>query len=394
MIFKLNNPVKNFQWGSKSLFMEMFGVANPSMQPQAELWMGAHPNGSSSVLIEGREVTLFNEVQKSPEVWLGKYSELFGQEFPFLVKLLAVSQPLSVQVHPSKGAAEIGFSKEIHKGIAINAPERNYKDPNHKPELVYAVTPYLAMNGFRNLEAINNLFSIIELPSIVRFVHAFTISPNKKTLENLFTAILQLDFEEKEQAIKELLSFNIPFGACHELIIAIELITDLAELYPNDIGLFSPLFLNIIELQPGEAMFLYAETPHAYLRGVAVEVMANSDNVLRAGLTPKHIDIPELIANTRFDSINKFDLRMQPIKKDARDIYPVPVGDFKFDVVRSGLLNVVVSSPEILLCIEGRAEIEWDSCTLVLESGDSVVVAAITSDYKILCKGVIIRAYC
>ncbi|EGR2422862.1 mannose-6-phosphate isomer [Vibrio cholerae] len=394
MIFKLNNPIKNFQWGSTSAFSDLFKIANPHQLPQAELWMGAHPNGSSTITIDKKESTLVDAISSNPSLWLGDQSGRYEDKLPFLVKILAANQPLSIQVHPSKEAAQVGFDKENEQGIALDAAERNFKDANHKPELVYAITPYLAMNGFRELSSIHRLFSAAILPSIKAILDPFLSNPTQETLEQLFAAILLMGEKQKASAVSELLSFEPTLGESAEVMETFKLITELAKLYPSDVGLFSPLFLNVVELKPGEAMFLFAETPHAYLKGVGVEVMANSDNVLRAGLTPKYIDVPELLANTKFEPIKASDLRMQPSQDGNRSVYPIPVDDFKFDIIREGEIEIVSSSPEILLCIEGSVEICSSQSRVSLKAGESVIIPAATSSYSFSNYGTVARTYC
>ncbi|EHK7542306.1 mannose-6-phosphate isomerase, class I [Vibrio cholerae] len=394
MIFKLNNPIKNFQWGSTSAFSDLFKIANPHQLPQAELWMGAHPNGSSTITIDKKESTLVDAISSNPSLWLGDQSGRYEDKLPFLVKILAANQPLSIQVHPSKEAAQVGFDKENEQGIALDAAERNFKDANHKPELVYAITPYLAMNGFRELSSIHRLFSAAILPSIKAILDPFLSNPTQETLEQLFAAILLMGEKQKASAVSELLSFEPTLGESAEVMETFKLITELAKLYPSDVGLFSPLFLNVVELKPGEAMFLFAETPHAYLKGVGVEVMANSDNVLRAGLTPKYIDVPELLANTKFEPIKASDLRMQPSQDGNRSVYPIPVDDFKFDIIREGEFEIVSSSPEILLCIEGSVEICSSQSRVSLKAGESVIIPAATSSYSFSNYGTVARTYC
>ncbi|NVC63395.1 mannose-6-phosphate isomerase, class I [Vibrio sp. 05-20-BW147] len=394
MIFKLNNPIKNFQWGCTSAFSDLFKIANPHQLPQAELWMGAHPNGSSTVTIDKKESTLVDAISSNPSLWLGDKSGRYEDKLPFLVKILAANQPLSIQVHPSKEAAQVGFDKENELGIALDAAERNFKDANHKPELVYAITPYLALNGFRELSSIHRLFSAAILPSIRAILDPFLSNPTQETFEQLFAAILQMGEKQKASAVSELLSFEPTLGESAEVTETFKLITELAKLYPSDVGLFSPLFLNVVELKPGEAMFLFAETPHAYLKGVGVEVMANSDNVLRAGLTPKYIDVPALLANTKFEPIKASDLRMQPFQDGNRSVYPIPVDDFKFDIIREGEFEIVSSSPEILLCIEGSVEICSSQSRVSLKTGESVIIPAATSNYSFSNYGKVARTYC
>lgn len=393
-LFKLENVIQNYAWGSKTALQSLFGVENTKQQPQAEVWMGAHPNGSSTIFIDGQKCLLASAIDVNPKFWLGEKFESYESQLPFLVKILAAEQPLSIQVHPSKVAAKHGFEKENRLGFAIDAPERNFKDSNHKPELIYAITPYLAMNGFRDLQVIHKLFSAAILPSLNDILAPFLAIPTKETLQQLFSTILQMDEAKKTRVVKELLNFEPTQEEDVEVIDTFRLIAELAKLYPCDVGLFSPLFLNVVELQPGEAMFLFAETPHAYLKGVGVEVMANSDNVLRAGLTPKHIDVPALLANTKFESIKVSDLRMQPYQEGNRSVYPIPVDDFKFDIIREGEFENVVSSPEILLCIDGSVEIYSSQNRVNLIAGESVIIPAAASSYSFNNHGTVVRTYC
>lgn len=356
--------------------------------------MGAHPNGSSTLTIDKKECALVDAISSDPVLWLGDKSGDYEDKLPFLVKILAADQPLSIQVHPSKQAARLGFDHENKQGIALDAPERNFKDANHKPELLYAITPYWAMNGFRELKTIHLLFSTPELPSLNEVLAPFLVMPTRETLAQLFAAIMQMDENQKSFAAKELLSFEPTNEEPPEIIEAFKLIAELAKIYPCDVGLFSPLFLNVIELKPGEAMFLFAETPHAYLKGVGVEVMANSDNVLRAGLTPKYIDVQALLTNTKFESIKLSELRLNPSQNRQRSVYPIPVDDFKFDIIHDGTLDVAVSSPEIVLCIDGAVELCSSQSRVILIAGESAVIPAATSSYSLNSKGTIARTYC
>jgi mannose-6-phosphate isomerase len=302
---KLINSVQNYAWGSKTALTDLYGIANPDQQPMAELWMGAHPKSSSKIDVHGEVKSLRDAIDGDKTALLGsRVAERFG-ELPFLFKVLCAAQPLSIQVHPNKQASEIGFAKENAAGIPLDAAERNYKDPNHKPELVFALTPFLAMNAFREFSEIVSLLQPVAgaHTSIAHFLE----NPNAEGLSQLFASLLNMQAEEKAHALAVLASaLNSQQGEPWDTIRLI------AQFYPDDSGLFSPLLLNVVKLNPGEAMFLFAETPHAYLQGVALEVMANSDNVLRAGLTPKYIDIPELVANVKFVAKPAAELLTQP----------------------------------------------------------------------------------
>lgn len=394
MIYQLNNQIKYFPWGSYTALTQRFGISNINSLPQAEVWMGAHVNGSSTIEIEGQERQLIDVISGDLHTWLGPRVDEFTKQLPFLVKLLAAEQPLSIQVHPSKKSAQQGFFREEQLGLDKGSPKRNYKDANHKPELIYALTPYLALNGFREFDIIQRFFDTLSLPSLSAIISPYLAEPTAETLKIIFKNILLLDETKKTLAIAELIDIDIGSLVDQELKAAITLSKYFYTLYPSDIGLFAPLFLNVIELKQGEAMFIFAETPHAYLKGVGVEVMANSDNVLRAGLTPKHIDVAELIANTNFSPIPYGNLRMPSTSINERDIYPIPVDDFKFEIIKGGVFDILVESPEILLCLDGTLELQQQGKMIRLQKGDSAIVATMAKQYQLNCAGVAARTYC
>lgn len=385
---KLNNSLQNYAWGSKTALTELYGIENPQGLPMAELWMGAHPKSPSTVEVNGEARSLREVIDADKVATLGKaVAERFG-ELPFLFKVLCADQPLSIQVHPSKAAAEEGFARENAAGIPLSAAERNYKDANHKPELVYALTPFQAMNGFRELHEIVSLLEPVAgaHPQIAHFLE----NANEANLAKLFATLLSLKDDAKSRAIGVLKSaLNAREGEPWQTIKAI------AADYPEDSGLFSPLLLNVITLQPGEAMFLFAETPHAYLKGVALEVMANSDNVLRAGLTPKFIDIPELLANLKFQAKPAATLLTQPQHDGETLIFPIPVDDFAFAIhaLSATPLTLAQNSAALLFCIEGQAVIEKSGQQLVLKPGESCFIAANESPVSAAGTGRLARVF-
>lgn len=386
---KLINSVQNYAWGSKTALTRLYGIQNPDNLPMAELWMGAHPKSSSRVITaDGSERPLRALIDENPEALLGnEVARRFG-ELPFLFKVLCADQPLSIQVHPNKQASEAGFAKENAAGISLDSPQRNYKDPNHKPELVFALTSFLAMNAFREFsDIVAQLQPVKEAhPAIERFLQ----QPDADRLRELFAALLNLAGDEKRRALEILkTALNDRQGEPWQTIRAI------AEVYPDDSGLFSPLLLNVVKLNPGEAMFLFAETPHAYLQGVALEVMANSDNVLRAGLTPKYIDIPELVANVRFTPRAANTLLTQPERHDAELDFPIPVDDFAFSLHDLNALPASLDqqSAAILFCIEGEAKLENGGQTLTLSPGESAFIPASDGPVNVSGTGRLARVY-
>ncbi|MBK0000711.1 mannose-6-phosphate isomerase [Erwinia sp. S38] len=385
---KLINSLQNYAWGSKTALTELYGIENPSQQPMAELWMGAHPKSSSQIIVDNAPRSLRDVIAEDKTGLLGEAVTRRFNELPFLFKVLCADQPLSIQVHPSKSAAVEGFARENAAGIPIDAANRNYKDDNHKPELVYALTPFQAINGFRPLKEIAALLLPVSTahPAIEKFIHA----PDAANLSDLFASLLSMEGEVKARAL-DILREQLNANAGEPW----QTISSIAEVYPDDSGLFSPLLLNVIELQPGQAMFLFAETPHAYLNGVALEIMANSDNVLRAGLTPKYIDIPELLANLKFVEKPADTLLTVPVQQGNTQTFPIPVEDFAFAIhtLSAEPLSVEQQSAAIIFCIEGEAVLDNGKQQLTLKPGESAFIAASESPITLSGSGRVARAF-
>lgn len=390
VFFPMTNPIQNYAWGSKTAMQQLFAIENPTNEPQAELWMGAHPNGCSCVTIAGQQVKLSDFIAQNPALILGEQTAAQFGELPYLFKILAAENALSIQVHPNKQQAELGFAREEQQGIALTAANRNYKDPNHKPELVYALTEYQAMNGFRAIDDILNVFTELAIDELSHLVDALSNNPTEPGLSDFFSGLLSLQGEAKTNAVEALIhqakQVDLPLFA---------LIVELEKQYPNDIGLFAPLMLNVITLQPGEAMFLQAETPHAYLHGTGLEIMANSDNVLRAGLTPKYMDIDELVACTQFKHKPFEQLRLEPEMIEGSERYPIPVADFKFAIIPPATQQAMcVRSAEIVLPLDSSMMLQHangEQC--LIAKGQSVFIPAYAEQYTITCDGRVARAF-
>ncbi|WP_421229104.1 mannose-6-phosphate isomerase, class I [Aeromonas jandaei] len=384
----MQNPIQGYDWGSHDSLTTLFGIANPEGKPQAELWMGAHPNGCSDVVVAGQPQKLSTLLERAPAAVLGEATLARFGSLPFLFKVLCAEKALSIQVHPSKAQAEAGFAKEEAAGIDIKASNRNYKDPNHKPELVFALTPYQAMNGFRAIPAILALFERVNLAVIAELTAALAASQNEAGLQHFFHQLLVLEGARKEEALAGLLAF----ASEHQDEETFALITSLAAQYPCDVGLFSPLLLNVVTLKPGQAMFLDACTPHAYVRGTGLEIMANSDNVLRAGLTPKYIDVAELLDCTRCQAKPDDQILLAPHVEGAVQHFEVPVPDFTFSVYPAGEHQLTTASAEILFAIDATVLLQRGDETLRLEKGQSAFIPAATGSYQLLAEGRVARA--
>ncbi|MFM2480528.1 mannose-6-phosphate isomerase, class I [Celerinatantimonas sp. YJH-8] len=386
----MNNPMQHYAWGGYSELEQLFGIANPEHLPQAEIWMGAHPNGCSEVILKQQHIPLNQWIQTDPSAILGAATAQHFGELPYLFKILNAAQALSIQVHPNKAQAEQGFQKEEQQQIPLTAAYRNYKDPNHKPELVYALTQYQAMNGFRPIPEILELFNRVALSPLEIPLQNFQRHPDSDGLRQFFAAVLSLTDTARQQAIQELADY----AHTHQQLPLYQLILDLANHYPDDAGLLAPLLLNVVELAPGEAMFLYACTPHAYIKGTGLEIMANSDNVLRAGLTPKHIDIDELLKNTTFVSTPSSAIKMQPTGDCNIADYPIPIEDFRFTVYQ-GEHRINCHSAEIILAVDGDVLLtHTHGEQLTLHRGQSAFIPAATMQYQLHATHRAARAYC
>ncbi|MER5857566.1 mannose-6-phosphate isomerase, class I [Streptomyces sp900105245] len=343
---RLDNTVRPYAWGSTTAIPHLLGVA-PTGEPQAEMWMGAHPGAPSRT---GRG-TLVEVIDADPEQELGAAAVAkFGPTLPFLLKILAAGAPLSLQVHPDLRQAGEGYADEERRGIPIDAPHRNYKDANHKPELICALTEFDGLCGFRDPLATADLLDGLGVDSLKPYVDLLHAHPAEAALREVLTAVLGADPAEMAHTVAE------ATAACTRLGGDYAPYADIAHHYPGDPGVIAAMLLNHVRLQPGEALFLGAGIPHAYLNGLGVEIMANSDNVLRCGLTPKHVDVPELLRVVRFEPSDAGVLRPEA-SPDDEEVYETPIDEFRlsrFVLPEGGTAHDVTrDTPQILLCTAG-----------------------------------------
>ncbi|MFE6197857.1 mannose-6-phosphate isomerase, class I [Streptomyces sp. NPDC057838] len=343
---RLDNTIRPYAWGSPTAIPELLGV-EPTGEPQAEMWMGAHPGAPSRT---GRG-TLVEVIDADPEKELGPAAVAkFGPRLPFLLKLLAAGAPLSLQVHPDLAQAKEGYADEERRGIPVDAPHRNYKDANHKPELICALTPFDGLCGFRAPLEAAGLLDDLGVDSLKPYVDLLHAHPEDAALREVLTAILTADREEMSRTVEE------AAAACDRLGGAYAPYADIAHHYPGDPGVIAAMLLNHVRLQPGEALYLGAGVPHAYLSGLGVEIMANSDNVLRCGLTPKHVDVPELLRIVRFHAADPGVLRPEATP-DGEEVYETPIDEFRLSryvLPEAGAAHDLTRpTPQILLCTAG-----------------------------------------
>jgi mannose-6-phosphate isomerase len=384
-IYKLTNSIKNYEWGSPEWIPDLLGKPNENHIPWAEVWMGVHPEGPSKVNPldgEGMEEELGELISKNPAEFLGEErARIFGG-LPFLFKILAAEKPLSIQAHPSLTQAINGWERENTIGIPLDSPERNYKDANHKPEIICALSPFTAMAGFREPREIKaNLEEFLrDAPqSLVTALRPLTEALEG---ENPLKTFLQELFSLSPFVRKALGNYAQGSSEYDEW----EFVSRFAELFPDDPAIISPLYLNLIQLNPGEAIYLPAGILHAYVHGMGVELMANSNNVLRGGLTPKHIDIPELLRVLDFASYKPEILKgigeatesthSSESKLSIGEYeYPVPCKEFSLSVIQGGDHIYLETGPSIILVTHGELRINGPS-EIILTRGESAFIPA------------------
>ncbi len=382
----LKNEILEYPWGSERFIPELLGIKPPYKRPQAEMWMGAHKKAPSMVKIDNTLIPLNRLIEEHPDDILGKsVSKKFSGEMPFLFKVLSASKPLSIQAHPDKMQADTGFRKENASGIPLDAPDRNYRDNNHKPELICALTEMWALKGFRDPEEIIRLWEPLEGILGKGFTHVLKKQPDESGIKTFFMCLMDMDKHKAVDLINDAIKVIQPLRNKDH---AYEWMVRLNIEYPGDIGVLSPLYLNVLKLAPCEAVFLPARELHAYLSGSGLEIMANSDNVLRGGLTQKHIDKEELSNILSFAPD-----KPKVITGDSRGfetLYNTPSEEFILSVINLHEEDSVYKKEgergiEILLCTEGKVRITdtGQGSTLLIKSGDSILIPAAVRGYTL-----------
>lgn len=401
MIEKLSPQIQPYEWGDRFWLQRFLNRPEAAgRESWAELWLGVHPKGMSYVALpNGDSVALKDYIAQNPEGVLGHYGvEQYQGNLPFLFKILAIAAPLSIQCHPTKEQAETGFSHEESLHIPVDAPDRNYKDANHKPEIVCAVTPFTAMCGFRAMDEIVSLFRHYT-PAVYDDLFHGALESSDMQLEDkyrfLLKRIMRLSGEERARCM-EGLHRQVP--SLDDSAIEARLLRRFLSFYPEDPSVLAPLYLNIIQLQPGEALYQPAGELHAYVEGVGIELMANSDNVLRGGLTPKHVDVDELMRVVRFEPVDKHKTLAES-DRFGRSVYYAPADDFILRKLDNGPYAVAGrSSVEIFIQLEGTSVIKYrdpdtgEECVYKAGSGESWLIPAGITDYLVDCSGLAFAA--
>ncbi|MEE3067211.1 MAG: mannose-6-phosphate isomerase, class I [Actinomycetota bacterium] len=383
----LRGAVRTYAWGSRTAIAEFTGRPVPAAHPEAELWFGAHPGDPAFLETEQGELSLLEAVTADPEGQLGSASrERFGDVLPFLVKVLAADEPLSLQAHPSAEQAIEGYLREEKLGIPVTSPVRNYRDTSHKPELLVALHSFEALAGFRQAAVTIELLRALAVTDLDPYIELLNDQSDADGLRALFTTWITAPQPDIDVLVSAVIDGAIQYVSSGATAFAAEAkaVLELGERYPGDAGVLASLLLNRISLAPGEALFIPAGNLHTYLRGFAIEVMANSDNVLRGGLTPKHVDVPELLRVLDFAPTAEAQLRPHVHREGLGLIYDTPADEFAVALLTlegEHLGHEVDASPthdgpQILLCAEGAAVVHGKSGSLALDRGMAAWVAA------------------
>src|SRR3954447_5073487 len=372
LMWPLTSAVRDYPWGSHTVIPELLGEPVPSERPQAELWMGAHPDDPSR-LPDGRGLDA--AIAADPQRMLGDaVVERFGPRLPFLMKVLAAETPLSLQAHPTTEQAEAGYAAEEAAGVPKDDPTRTFKDPYHKPELLLALTTFEALCGFRPVEESLHCLAKLQLPELKPTIAALA----RGGLRAAIPQLLALSEKRRTSLVDAVATRAAEFVAAHdpEFINTYRWAATLAKAHPSDSGVVISLLCNHLKLAPGEAVFLPAGNLRAYLSGAGIEIMASSDNVLRGGLTAKHVDLAALIEVLDF-SDGRIPV-LHPVLGPGGLRYPVPVEEFDLTRVQLDAQTGVLTSrgPQVLLCTEGEAELTSSEDTLALGKGAAAFVPA------------------
>jgi mannose-6-phosphate isomerase len=395
-VFLMKNRIRPYPWGSCTAIASMFGEPVPSSEPQAELWVGAHPADSSVLVHRTGDQPLLHAVCTDPEGTLGpQVAREFDGAFPFLLKLLAADSPLSLQAHPTSARARAGFTAEEAAGVPLDAPHRNYKDRSHKPEMMYALTPFEALCGFRPTGATVRLLDTLAVDELADLRAVLARRPGESGLRHVVTTVLATNRSALASTVDALAAAcrahanRLPGEHAGEFAMAARL----ADHYPGDPGVLIALLMNRIDLAPGEAVYLPAGNLHAYLSGFGVEIMASSDNV-RGGLTTKHVDVAELSAVVSFTPHEP--RRIVPIPVAPGELaFRTPSPEFELSRIQVDPSGRIIEhgGPQILLVVDGSVTItDSQGDRLVVGPGRSVFLPARQGPVWVDGAGVLFRA--
>ncbi|AFR28161.1 mannose-6-phosphate isomerase, class I [Arthrobacter sp. Rue61a] len=395
-MYQIENVLRPYAWGSTTAIAGLLGRP-ASGGPEAEMWIGAHPD-SPSTAIHPNGVTqpLDALIASDPLRCLGSESIAeFGARLPFLTKLLAAEQPLSLQVHPSLDQAREGFARENAAGIPADAADRNYRDDNHKPEMIFALTPFKALCGFRSPAASKDIFehlahvldsAAVDAPDVINGVITDLSQPDESAaLKAAFGRLIQggSDVSDVIHEVVAVLSAGAPLEPHREALTAM---LDINEAFPGDPGVLISLLLNHLSLEPGDVVYLPAGNIHAYLHGLGVEVMASSDNVLRGGLTPKYVDVPELLKTVRFEALGVPRVEASGTEF-GQELYRPPFREFQLQRIElapgAEPVPLAQNGPAVVVVVSGSVLLDSPKSDLRLQRGTAAFVPDIEAPVNV-----------
>ncbi|MGX3020265.1 mannose-6-phosphate isomerase, class I [Ursidibacter sp. B-7004-1] len=385
MIFKLVGKHQHYNWGGEDFIPTWLKLENKNAQPYAEYWLGAHRSAPSLVEFEQKWLPLDRLLDTAPELLGDESRAKFGDELPYLLKILDVKLPLSIQLHPTKSQAEQGFLQEEQQGIPLTANHRTYKDRNHKPEMMIALSDFWLLHGFKPLaQIIQDLQNRSSLAPLAERIQ-------QQGLPKVYAEIMQADQTQLEQWLLPIIEQyrpayqqgKLPLNqAEYWVLYALEAMD--IPLIKLDAGLLCFYLFNIVHLEKGEGIYQGAGLPHAYLRGQNIELMAASDNVIRGGLTPKYVDIPALLSTIDYSEVvPKIIPCYYPEQQESNlFLYPTPLAkDFalqRLDFTQLSEEQFTSSSASILLVMEGSLYLDLGSDSIHLKQGEAVFIGANT----------------
>ncbi|WP_159847298.1 mannose-6-phosphate isomerase, class I [Nocardia sp. CY41] len=397
---ELVGALRSYAWGSRTALAQLCGRAVPSAHPEAELWFGAHPADPAHVRVGDGTTSLLDLIAGAPDRELGFAADRFGGKLPFLLKVLAAEEPLSLQAHPSTEQARAGFDRENRTKVPLDSPLRNYRDDNHKPELVVALERFEALAGFRDPDRTVALLRALSVDGLRSYCELLAAQPDSAGLRTLFTTWITLPQHVLATLLPDVLDGCVRYlsgKGAREFTAEARTTLELAEAYPGDAGVLAALLLNRVTLEPGQGLFLAAGNLHAYLRGVGVEIMANSDNVLRGGLTPKHVDVPELLRVLDFEPIGLPVVLPEPAG-DGSVRYRTPAPEFalrRFDLVAGAArVPLTAAGPGIVLCTAGKVRLFQDGSSLELTRGGAAWISATDTDIRAQAVDGAVQLFC
>ncbi|WP_109832064.1 mannose-6-phosphate isomerase, class I [Reichenbachiella versicolor] len=355
-IVRIEGTVQNYAWGGKDYIPELLGIKKPG-ETCAEYWLGAHDNAPSRLSSD----ELLNEaIRSNVNLFLGEsVANKFGR-LPYLFKVLDVNDMLSIQVHPTKAEAEKGFQKENELGIDLKAKNRNYKDDNHKPEIMVALSEFWLLHGFLSEEKLLTLLN--QTPELSHLSEVF----QSEGYKGLYQTVMEESAEQTNKVLRPLIDRVLPLYKAGSLekaspdYWAAKAFNTFCPEGNLDKGIYSIYFFNIVKVNAGEAVFQDAGIPHAYMEGQNMELMANSDNVLRGGLTPKHVDVPELLKHVVFEATEPNILKGEAVANGMERVYTSPAPDFelsKISVAKDQQYQLRSKTSEIFMIVDGEGTV-------------------------------------